>query len=96
MKQIVRDQELMAYLEGTLSGSEISELRTRLADQGEADLLYHLELAQERKIEEEANALFGSDTFHIEQEEVLFQPPYAVAAKFSPNILDDGDRNDKQ
>lgn len=42
MKNIVKDEELTAYLEGRLSRAEILDLKRRLEENGEPDLLHHL------------------------------------------------------
>lgn len=94
MKQLVSDQELIHYLDGNLSDQEIKTLQARLEEQGEPDLLYHLDLAQEKAMELQAEELFGTDNFEIGQD-MLFQPTYAVAAKISSTFLEETDRNDK-
>ena len=42
MKHIIKNEELTAYLEGRLSRAEISDLKKRLSENGEPDLLHHL------------------------------------------------------
>lgn len=51
MKHIIRDEELMDYLDGNLSANETADLKKRLVDNGEKSLLYHLRLAQKAMIE---------------------------------------------
>ena len=51
MKHIIRDEELMDYLDGKLSAGECASLKKRLAENGELDLLYHLRLAQKSMVE---------------------------------------------
>ena len=51
MKHIIKDEELMAYLDGTLSPAESASLRLRIDENGEHGLLSHLRLAQKAMIE---------------------------------------------
>lgn len=51
MKHIIRDEELMDYLDGNLDASETASLKRRLKDNGEQGLLNHLLLAQKAMIE---------------------------------------------
>lgn len=52
MNNIVKDEELMLYLEGRLNKEEIEDLKRRLAESGESDLLYHLRRNQVEFLEE--------------------------------------------
>ena len=61
MKHIVRDLELVAYLEGTLSKDEVRQLKERMEENGELDLLYHLQLSYEKGMKEYAAELIGED-----------------------------------
>ena len=51
MKHIIRDEELMDYLDGNLDASETASLKRRLKENGEQGLLNHLLLAQKAMIE---------------------------------------------
>lgn len=66
MKHLIKDMELVAYLEGTLSNEEVMQLKRKLRDNGELDLLYHLQLSYEECIVNYAKELIGEDDFYIE------------------------------
>lgn len=66
MKHLIRDVELIAYLEGQLSKEEIKQLKQRLVDNNELDLLYHLQLSYNKCMTEYANELIGVDDLTIE------------------------------
>lgn len=51
MKHIIRDEELMDYLDGNLSAAETASLKRRLRENGELHLLYHARLAQKAMLE---------------------------------------------
>ena len=51
MKHIIKDEELMDYLDGNLNASETASLKRRLKETGELGLLNHLRLAQKAMIE---------------------------------------------
>lgn len=51
MKHIIRDEELMDYLDGSLNTSETANLKKRLKENGELGLLNHLRLAQKAMME---------------------------------------------
>lgn len=51
MKHIIKDEELMDYLDGNLDASETASLKRRLKENGEQSLLNHLLLAQKAMIE---------------------------------------------
>lgn len=65
MKHLIRDVELIAYLEGQLSKEEIKQLKQRLVDNNELDLLYHLQLSYNKCMTEYANELIGVDDLII-------------------------------
>jgi hypothetical protein len=46
MKHIIRDEELMDFLDGNLDREATADLKRRMRENGELDLLYHLRLAQ--------------------------------------------------
>jgi len=51
MKHIIKDEELMDYLDGNLGADETASLKRRLKESGELGLLNHLRLAQKAMIE---------------------------------------------
>ena len=51
MKHIIKDEELMDYLDGNLNAIERSDLKRRLKENGETALLYHAMLAQKAMME---------------------------------------------
>lgn len=63
MKHLIKDIELMDYLEDRLSKSEKIVLKKRLAENGELDVLYHLQLAYEAGCKAKAEQLIGEDDF---------------------------------
>ncbi len=69
MKHLIKDTELVAYLEGTLSKEEVRHLKNRLKENGELALLYHLQLAYDEGMKEYANELIGEDDFYIESDD---------------------------
>lgn len=66
MKHLIKDTELVAYLEGNLTKDEVRSLKKRLEENGELDLLYHLQLSNDEGLKEYANYLIGEDDFVIE------------------------------
>ena len=66
MKHLIKDTELVAYLEGTLSKEEVRQLKNKLKDNGELSLLYHLQLSYDEGMKDYAKELIGEDYFHIE------------------------------
>lgn len=63
MKHLIKDIELMDYLEERLSKTEKAVLKKRLAENGELDVLYHLQLVYEKGCEAMAEQLIGEDDF---------------------------------
>lgn len=63
MKHLIRDLELVAYLEGELDKEEVIILKRKLKENGELSMLYHLQLAYDEGMEEYANYLIGKDDF---------------------------------
>lgn len=51
MKHIISDDELMLYLEGHLTREQVANLKNRLRENGDLDLLYHLRLSQKACID---------------------------------------------
>lgn len=66
MKHLIKDTELVAYLEGSLSKEEVRQLKNRLKDNGELSLLYHLQLSYDAGLDNYAKELIGEDDFQIE------------------------------
>lgn len=66
MKHLIKDTELIAYLEGDLNKDEVKSLKKRLKENGELDMLYHLQLSNDEGLKEYANDLIGEDDFIIE------------------------------
>lgn len=66
MKYLIKDTELVAYLEGSLSKEEVRQLKNKLKDNGELSLLYHLQLSYDAGLENYAKELIGEDDFQIE------------------------------
>lgn len=76
MKHIIRDEELMDYLDGALDARQISSLKSRLAENGEQSLLNHLRLAQKAMM----------DAFDTEEaEEAVQTKAREIAIKFDHN-----------
>lgn len=44
MKHLIKDAELVSYLEGYLTKDEVKSLKKRIEENGELDMLYHLQL----------------------------------------------------
>lgn len=65
MKHLIKDTELIAYLEDTLSKEEVRQLKNKLKDNGELSLLYHLQLSYEAGLESYAEELIGVDNFRV-------------------------------
>ncbi len=63
MKHLIRDIEIIDYLEGNLNKDEIKSLKERMSENGELDLLYHLELSYYETTKEYADFLIGEDDF---------------------------------
>lgn len=63
MKHLIKDTELIAYLEGNLTKDEVKSLKKRIEENGELDMLYHLQLSYDNGLEEYANCLIGEDDF---------------------------------
>lgn len=65
MKYLIKDTELMAYLEDGLSKEEVRSLKKKMEENGELNLLYHLKLSYEEGMKEYADALIGEDDFVV-------------------------------
>ena len=85
MKHLIKDTELVAYLEGTLSKEEVRQLKNKLKDNGELSLLYHLQLSYDEGMKDYAKELIGEDDFHIESNStpsinLIFGNEFRIAA----------------
>ncbi|MBR3884696.1 MAG: hypothetical protein IKJ31_08090 [Bacteroidaceae bacterium] len=85
MKHLIRDLELIAYLEGELNKEEIRILKRKLEENGELNMLYHLQLSYDEGLEEYANELIGEDDFNTESVKTIainhnFDSEYIIAA----------------
>lgn len=82
MKQLIKDVELVSFLEGKMTRDEEKALKLRLKMNGELDLLYHLQLSWEKGMEDYANSLIGDDNFEVDLSEGIFEnDKYVTAAK---------------
>lgn len=68
MKYLIKDTELMAYLEGGLSKEEVRSLKRKMEENGELNMLYHLKLSYEEGMKEYADALIGEDDFAVDDD----------------------------
>ena len=66
MKHLIKDIEFVAYLEETLSKEEVRQLKRKLKDNDELDLLYHLQLSYNEGMKEYEKELIGEDDFKID------------------------------
>ncbi len=86
MKHLIKDLELVAYLDGHLTKAEGKRLKEKLNENGELGLLYHLQLAHDKGLEEYANELIGKDDFFITASSAINEKPldtstgYRIAA----------------
>ncbi len=71
MKHIIKDEELMDYLDGRLSASETAKLKRRLSENGELHLLNHIRLAQKSMIE-------AHDEYELEMNEQTVAKEIAI------------------
>lgn len=82
MKQLIKDVELVSFLEGKMTHEEEKSLKYRLEMNGELDLLYHLQLSWEKGMEVYASNLIGEDDFECDiNEDISNSGSYATAAK---------------
>lgn len=80
MKKLISDKELVAYIDGSLPKEDIRILHSKAVENGDADLLLHLQLATLACDEELTNDLLGEDEF-MQDEESLHSTNLAMAAK---------------
>ena len=66
MKHLIKDTELVAYLEGALSKEEVRQLKNKLTDICELSLLYHLQLSSDAGMKDYATELIDEDDFYID------------------------------
>lgn len=70
MKHLIKDVELVAYLEDMLNKTEIKQLKNKLRVNGELELLYHLQMAYDEGMQSYANELLGEDDFVIPNSQI--------------------------
>lgn len=70
MKHLIQDVELVAYLEDMLNKTEIKQLKNKLRENGELELLYHLQMAYDEGMQSYANELLGEDDFVIPNSQI--------------------------
>lgn len=63
MKKLISDKELVAYIDGRLSKEEVCNLEAKAVENGETDLLLHVQLAALACSQELADELLGEDLF---------------------------------
>lgn len=82
MKHLIKDAELVSYLEGNLTKDEVKSLKKRIEENGELDMLYHLELSYNEGMRDYANRLLGEDDFMIDTESIRVKSSetYKIAA----------------
>lgn len=82
MKKLISDKELVAYIDGRLSKEEVCNLEAKAVENGETDLLLHVQLAALACNQELADELLGKDLFMQEEEKLN---TFAIAAKDFPD-----------
>lgn len=70
MKHLIKDVELVAYLEDMLNKNEVKQLKNKLRDNGDLELLYHLQMAYNEGMQSYANELLGEDDFVIPNSQI--------------------------
>lgn len=65
MKRLISDEELIGYVNGTLSRSENKRIREIAIQNGESDILLNATLANYESQKEYADWLLGEDDFVI-------------------------------
>lgn len=66
MKHLIKDSELMAYIEGKMSREEEKALLSKLKDNGEMETLYHLREAWLESMADFAETWIGKDEMQQE------------------------------
>ena len=66
MKHLIKDTTLADYLEGNLNRNERRLLKAQLADNGETEMLYHLQMAYDAGMKRHDDELIGKDLFDPE------------------------------
>ncbi len=61
MKNLIKDSELIAYIEDKMTPEEERSLITRLKENGELDILYHLKEAWYESMSDFADEWLGKD-----------------------------------
>lgn len=81
MKKLISDKELVAYIDGRLSKEEVCNLEAKAVENGETDLLLHVQLAALACNQELADELLGEDFFMQDEAKLS---TFALAAKDFP------------
>lgn len=81
MKKLISDKELVAYIDGRLSKEEVCNLEAKAVENGEADLLLHVQLAALACSQELADELLGEDLFMQDEAKLS---AFALVAKDFP------------
>lgn len=92
MKHLIKDAELVSYLEGYLTKDEVKSLKKRIEENGELDMLYHLQLSYDEGMKDYANSLLGEDNFVVDTESTGMKSSetYGIAAdKIIPKKMTD-------
>ena len=82
MRKPVKDIELCRYLEGKMTESESRDLRSRLKENGELGLLYHLEISVEEHMRKLEDEILGPDDLDIVLDKE--EGEYLIAARSNP------------
>ena len=81
MKRLISDKELVAYIDGQLTKEEVCSLKAKALENGEADLLLHVQLAALECDGELADDHLGKDFFMQDDDHLS---TIAIAAKSFP------------
>ena len=83
MKRLISDKELVAYIDGRLTKEEVCSLKAKALENGETDLLLHVQLAALECDGEIADELLGKDFFMLDDDHLS---TIAIAAKTFPFV----------
>ena len=67
MKRIISDKELLSYVNGRMTTTDMQTLHKKAIDNHETDLLLHVTLANYESQKEYATELLGEDDFEMEE-----------------------------
>ena len=85
MAILITDNELMAYVEGTMTDAERRALERRAVETHQADLLLAVSLSQNAVDADLADMLWGED--EMKEETVSTKNDYRVAAMIDKDLL---------